>query len=348
LVNPSAIREFKLDSSAKVDVENLDSSLEVYRSDGSVRPLEEAPTLRALKGEVVKNLEEIVKTPASEELCYRQVSSAPVRDKDGRIIGAVSVVHDITELKNLQKRLQEHTKNLEILVEERSKQLRDSERMAAIGQTAGMVGHDIRNPLQSILSDLYLAKSDLTSLKQSDIKESLEESLAGIETEVGYISKIVQDLQDFAKPVNPAVEEVDLEKLFEGVVIKIDLLENIETSCKVGEGAKKILTDPTILKRSLTNLVNNAIQAMPNGGKLSLEAYKDRNEVVLIVEDTGVGIPDKIKAKLFTPLFTTKSKGQGFVLAAVKRLIQALGGTITFESQVGKGTKFILTLPQKK
>jgi signal transduction histidine kinase len=86
---------------------------------------------------------------------------------------------------------------------------------------------------------------------------------------------------------------------------------------------------------------------MPNGGKLSVEAYTD-GEVVLTVEDTGVGISDEIKAKLFTPLFTTKSKGQGFGLAAVKRLVQALGGTITFESEVGKGTKFILRFPHPK
>ena len=179
------------------------------------------------------------------------------------------------------------------------------------------------------------------------LRNNLEESLASIETEVGYINKIVQDLQDFAKPVQPTVQETLLEEVLEAVLFKRELPKKIETSCKVSESAKKIMSDPTILKRILTNLLNNAVQAMPNGGKLSVDAYTD-GEVVLTVGDTGMGIPDEVKAKLFTPLFTTKSKGQGFGLAAVKRLVQALGGTITFESEVGKGTKFILRLPFPK
>jgi signal transduction histidine kinase len=289
-------------------------------------------------------------TPVSQEVeglegsCY-EMRVRPYLTENKRIDGAFLSFTDITKRKKAEEALDKYTKNLEKLVEDRTKQLKDSERMAAIGQTAGMVGHDIRNPLQAILSDLYLAKSELTSLTQSEAKESLGENLASIETEVGYINKVVQDLQDFAKPVNPTVEEVDLEKLFEETVSKRELPENMETSCKVGEGAKKILTDPTILKRSLTNLVNNAVQAMPDGGKLSLEAHKDGADVVLTVTDTGIGIPEAVKAKLFTPLFTTKSKGQGFGLAAVKRLIQALGGTITFESEVGKGTTFMVRLP---
>ena len=108
LANPSAAKEFKLDVSAKsVDVENLATSVEVYRSDGSVRPVEEAPSLRALKGEVIKNQEEIIKTPATGELRTRQVSSAPVRDTRGAIIGSVSVVRDVTEQKKTQEALKE-------------------------------------------------------------------------------------------------------------------------------------------------------------------------------------------------------------------------------------------------
>ena len=86
---------------------------------------------------------------------------------------------------------------------------------------------------------------------------------------------------------------------------------------------------------------------MPNGGKLTINAQREIDDIVITVGDTGVGIPEVARDKLFTPLFTTKSKGQGFGLAVVKRLTEALDGTVTFESQQGKGTKFIVKLPQK-
>jgi signal transduction histidine kinase len=89
----------------------------------------------------------------------------------------------------------------------------------------------------------------------------------------------------------------------------------------------------------------NAVQAMPNGGKLRVSAERKESAVLISVEDTGIGIPEEFKAQIFTPLFTTKSKGQGFGLAVVKRLIEGLNGEITFESKDEKGTKFTIKLP---
>jgi signal transduction histidine kinase len=103
-----------------------------------------------------------------------------------------------------------------------------------------------------------------------------------------------------------------------------------------------------MMKRILSNLVLNALQAMPDGGQLAIKAYQKDAELFIAVKDTGVGIPEEIKPKLFTPMMTTKSKGQGLGLAVVKRLIEAQGGTITFESEVGKGTTFIVRLPPPK
>jgi signal transduction histidine kinase len=114
--------------------------------------------------------------------------------------------------------------------------------------------------------------------------------------------------------------------------------------------AEKIMADPDYIKRVAANLTLNAIQAMPDGGKLTIRAYCDKqtNDIVITVKDNGVGIPENIKPKLFTPMMTTKSKGQGFGLAVVKRMTEGLGGTVTFESTEGKGTTFIVRLPPQR
>jgi len=243
------------------------------------------------------------------------------------------------------ERLREYSKDLEAIVEERTKQLKDSERLAAIGATAGMVGHDIRNPLQAIISDVYLAKIDLASLPDNEEKNSAIESLQEIEKNVEYINKIVADLQDYARPIKPQIKEIDIEKFIEDLFIKIVVPESINVSSHVEEGTKKIMSDADLLKRALSNLVNNAVQAMPEGGELRICVFGEADGYVFTVKDTGGGIPEEAKDKIFTPLFTTKSKGQGFGLAVVKHIAEAFGGTVAFESEIGKGTKFIMYLP---
>ena len=259
-----------------------------------------------------------------------------------------AIFENITERKKAEETIEQHFKHLEQLVEEKSKQLKDSERLAAIGATAGMVGHDIRNPLQAITSDVYLLKSELVSIPEGNGKNSINESLDGIEKNIEYINKIVADLQDFARPLKPHVEEADLKIILEELLTKNSLPENVKISVKVETEARKVLADSAYLNRIMNNLVTNAVQAMPNGGKLTIQASKDEKDVVITVKDTGVGVPEKVKSKLFTPMFTTKSKGQGFGLPVVKRMTEALGGTVTFESQEGKGTTFTVRLPPQK
>ena len=247
-----------------------------------------------------------------------------------------------------QSKLQKYAANLESLVEERTRQLKDSERLAAIGATAGMVGHDIRNPLQAITSDIYLAKVELASTPEGECKNNALESLGEIEKNVSYINKIVQDLQDYARPIKPVAKETNLQTLIEELVKKNGIPERVKVVVKVEKAAANVITDSEVVRRVLGNLVNNAVQAMPDGGKLNIGAAKEANEIVITVQDTGVGIDEKSRVKLFTPLFTTKSKGQGFGLAVVKRMTEAMGGTVTFESEIGKGTKFIIRLPTPK
>jgi PAS domain S-box-containing protein len=254
----------------------------------------------------------------------------------GEMQGVFAAARDITELRKAEEQAQEA-----------AKKLKDSERLAAIGATAGMVGHDIRNPLQAITSDVYLAKTDLASTLDSEEKKNALESLDEIEKNVVYINKIVADLQDFARQITPVAKETNLKSVVDDILTKSGIPSNIKVKVKVQKEAGEVMADPDILKRVLGNLVTNAVQAMPQGGHLSINGYLEAKDVVITVKDTGVGIPEEARSKLFTPLFTTKSKGQGFGLAVVKRMTEALGGSVTFESEVGKGTTFILRFPPR-
>lgn len=254
-------------------------------------------------------------------------------------------------LKNLQEKLQlktgeteQYAAKMETLATERAKQLQDSERLAAIGATAGMVGHDIRNPLQAIIGEIYLINDSLSELPDSSQKAEMKESMESITANVGYINKIVADLQDYARSLKPEYTTFDLTKLINDTLKTVTLPQNIQLSVAAETGSL-IKSDQTYLRRSVTNLVNNAVQAMPSGGTLTLKCNSDSGKVFICVSDTGVGIPEHVKARLFTPMMTTKAKGQGLGLAVVKRLIEALNGSITFESQEGKGTKFTIELP---
>ena len=155
----------------------------------------------------------------------------------------------------------------------------------------------------------------------------MEESLAEIEKNIDYINKIVADLQDYAKTAQPSYQETNLKELCCELIQRKMVPENIETSCNIEDSAKMSFVDRNILKRALGNLISNAVQAMPNGGKLTLRAFQKEADLVITVSDTGMGIPEEVKSKLFTPFFTTKSKGQGLGLAVVKRMIEALNGS---------------------
>jgi signal transduction histidine kinase len=251
-------------------------------------------------------------------------------------------------LEENEKRLKEYAEHLEDLVEEEANKLKGSERLAAIGETAGMVGHDIRNPLQTITSSVYLAKEEVKSLPESVEKEELTESLAAIEDQVAYINKIVSDLQDFVKPLNPKIEESDLHKLVKDAFLSSAIPENIKVLISIEEDLPQLVVDKYFIKRVFINLITNAIQAMPEGGTVTVKATHTKGTAAISVEDTGLGIPEEDRNKIFKPLFTTKSKGQGFGLSVCKRLVEAHnGGSIAFESEVGKGSKFTVKVPVK-
>lgn len=318
--------------------------MRLFKPNGEIYPAEKLPANRALKGEKIVNDEALIERPDGSRIIVCS-TSAPLTDVKGEIIGSVAIFEDITEKRELEKKLDLQMSDLEKLVLQQVEQLKNAERLSAIGQTAGMIGHDIRNPLQAIFGETFLLKSDVDSLPESEVKESFKEGLGNIEESLSYIDKIVLDLQDYAKPPKPTLEEVAVEKIIQEVISTMDIPEGVQVTVLLEEGSLALRTDPTYMKRIITNLVSNAIQALANGGTISVKVKRNADKAVLSVEDTGQGIPFEVREKMFMPLVTTKPRGQGFGLAVVKKLTEALNGTVTFESELGKGTRFDVELP---
>ena len=211
-----------------LEIPNHSSKLmKLLKPNGEIYPPGKLPAVRALNGEKIINDEAIIERPDGSRILVSS-TSAPLTDAKGEIIGSAAIFEDISERRELEKKLDIHMKHLEKLVSHQVEQLRNAERFSAIGQTAGMIGHDIRNPLQSIIGEMYLSKREVDTLPKSNGKENLKKSFSSIEENLSYINKIVVDLQDFAKPPMPTLEEVAVEKIIREVISNMDIPETVQ------------------------------------------------------------------------------------------------------------------------
>ncbi|HYA33536.1 MAG TPA: PAS domain S-box protein [Candidatus Bathyarchaeia archaeon] len=267
-------------------------------------------------------------TKDGKRLWFNWVNKALI-DEEGHHIGHLTMGYDITE---------------QIRAEDA---LRDAQRLAGIGETAAMIGHDLRNPLQGLqyIIDLQKMRFDRTPPEERDATDwrKAAESFDRIGEQIFYMDKIVGDLQDYARPLQPQVERISLSNLIEDVLEQVPHDSNvwITTSIK----GIHIEADRHFMHRAFANLILNAVQALPEGGTVTITGSTTDHEVVVTIHDTGVGIPAEVQEKLFSPLVTGKAKGTGLGLAVVKRIIDAHRGTIEFASEEGNGTTFTVTLP---
>jgi len=254
-----------------------------------------------------------------------------VRDAAGNPLEVIGYWTDMTERKRMEE------------------QILKSERLAAIGETVMMVGHDLRNPLQVLSNSVYLGQEMYSSMptqcKGLLQEKGMDDLFGTIEKQVDYMNKIVSDLQDYARPVVPELADTSLGQLVADSLSTIRIPNNIRVSFEVEESVPNVMVDRALMMRVFTNLISNAVQAMPSGGELSIAMTQTDGSVSLSFQDTGVGIPEENVSKLFRPLFTTKAKGQGLGLAVCKRLVEAHGGAITAESRVGAGATFTVRIP---
>ncbi len=276
------------------------------------------------------------------------ISAAPIT-VEGKLVGIVGLYKDITERKQMEKKLEEYSQHLEELVEKRTRQLKEaeeqlikSERLAAIGQVAAMVGHDLRNPLTSIKGATYYLKKKL-GLKMD---EKAMEMLELIEKDIEHSNEIITDLMEYSKEIRLELTETTPKSIVRDALSLVEVLENVQI-LDLTQSEPKIKVDVAKMKRVFGNLIKNAIDAMPIGGKLAITSRESNANMEIAFADTGIGMAKEVMEKIWTPFFTTKAKGMGLGLAICKRIIEAHGGSISVESTVGKGTTFTVTIPIK-
>ena len=254
------------------------------------------------------------------------VSVSPLQGSEGEILGVLGIARDMTDTKKLEQ------------------QIRNSEKLASIGKLAAGVAHEINNPLGGILNCLYnLRKGGVSAARQ-------EEYWASMEHGVRRVQKIVRQLLDFSQQHEPEFSPSDINRIVEQVLVLTTHLfaaNRIQLETQLGQGLPSIMVDSHMIEQVLMNLILNAVQAMKNGGVLTIHTSVAEGICRVEVRDTGSGIPASVLPRVFDPFFTTKGEGEGTGLGLSVNLgiVERHGGKILVESEVGKGTTFTLCLP---
>lgn len=279
------------------------------------------------------------------------ISVSTIQDRLKNIVAIVCIIRDITESVKSREKLQNYSEGLELLVEDRTKKLEEARKFATIGETASMVGHDLRNPLQVIVNTLYLTRMKLNPEYAHKLKKPLNDeitgSLAKIDEQVEYMNKIVSDLQDYSKNITLDFRKTDFKKLISETINSLVVPSNIEIEIKNFSDLPEFVIDPGSMKRIMTNLISNSIQAMIDGGKITISGDIDEKFYFLSLTDQGGGIPQKFLSKLFTPLQTSKAKGLGLGLAVCKKFVDAHKGYINI-SNTESGIAVSIKIPIRK
>src|SRR3972149_2320516 len=243
-------------------------------------------------------------------------------------LGVIFIARDITEMKRLQA------------------ELIQSEKLALVGKMSSSIAHELRNPLVPIGGFARIIHKKLE--EGSPIKKYAEIIIK----EIDRLERLLHDLLYYTKEVKPVMQPANLNEIINELIILYEDTFNerkIKVDARISPEIPLITLDPTQIKQSLMNLLYNAIQAMPDGGILTIESRMEEREGIhyasVYIHDTGCGIPDEVMKRIFDPFYTTKIHGLGLGLTLTKNIIELHGGEIEVKSEGGKGTTFKISLP---
>ncbi len=272
------------------------------------------------------------------------ISTAGIIGKLGKSINKMA-----QDLRVSQDAISQYNRKLEIRVAERTKELNVTydkmarvEKLAVMGKMAGMVSHELRNPLGVIRNSIYFLRMRLgESLKD----EKVARHFNILEEEIAISDRIVSDILAFGRINAPELKKIDLSLLLRDSQKRIIIPETIQISLETIDQLPAILADAEQLIKVFSNLILNAVQAMPQGGRITICGVAKDTFIEISVMDTGAGIAQENLSEIFEPFFTTKAKGAGLGLALCKTIVENHKGRIVAESELGKGTTFIVRLP---
>jgi len=262
-----------------------------------------------------------------------------------------TIKKNISDLKNREEELKRHRQHLQELVEERTTELGvaqdkliSTEKLAALGKLAGMVGHELRNPLGVIRNSAYFLKMKLSG---STDDEKIRKHINILEEEVERSDRIINDILTYGRIKEPSKINVDLNKIAKKVVERLHLPKGIIFDFRPGAKTGEIMADENQMIHLFNNIILNAIDAMGKQGTLSISTLAKSGNLEIRIKDTGIGIPSENIDKVLDPGFSTKAHGAGLGLAICESIVTLHNGEIYIASETDNGTEVVILLPFK-
>ncbi len=267
------------------------------------------------------------------ELVEGDLSASLIYDEKGNEIASVGIFKDFRERLRIERELQ---KMREALLQ--------SEKLAAMGRLTSQIAHELNNPIYGIMNTLELLKTEIPP--ESKRRRILELSLS----EIQRLSEMLRNMLSFSKPEEEKRRPVKIDELIEGILLMMEKQmreANIKVKTSFDQKIPEVMASTNQMRQVFLNIFKNAKEAMPRGGTLSVRTSQEDSRVLIRIHDTGTGIPEEIRGKIFEAFFTTKQKvkGVGLGLSVCYGIIKDHGGDIKVESQEGKGTTFAISLP---
>jgi PAS domain S-box-containing protein len=268
-----------------------------------------------------------IETSTNDELKYLNLNFTRNKDDDGKD-NYIIVINDLTDARKL---------------EEESKR---KEKLSAMGELASGVAHEIRNPINAIGMIAQRLDKEFKVKNESDEYHSITSLLR---SEVTRINRIITQFLSYAKPLDIQLKKVSAKEFFDDIYRLFSEQAKLKGAqlIKLSDQSFEMTIDPELIKQSLMNLIQNAIDAVGKSGKVEINYFEKQNNLIVEITDNGKGIPEKIKNKVFDLYYTTKPEGTGLGLSIVQKIIAEHKGTIEVLSEVDKYTKFKITIPPK-